>query len=211
MGDRGRAMSGILRIKTLWGHHGGKFSVPLVKIVSQAITRHLSLHYPTMVQQPHPSYCPNAPLIASEPAVAPAPKIAALPNFFPAFLSHSPCLSRLACPLSTILRFETRAYMGMVRVSRMIWVFRVLSILLSHLRWLFLVGHTVRKRISDSSVYVVVGLGIRRLLLLLLFKSGLTQSRLYTSLRDDVNEDCDATSPLIRSSEGISLHPPLIG
>ena len=83
-------------------------------------------------------------------------------------------------------------------MSRMIWVFRILSILLSHLRWLFLVGHTVKKRISDSGIYVVVGLKMRRLLLL---KFGLTQSRLYTSLRDDVNEDCDATSPLIRSSE----------
>ena len=99
--------------------------------------------------------------------------------------------------------------MGMIRVSRMIWVFCILSILLSHLRWLSFVGHTVRKRGSDSGVYVVVGLEMRRLLLLL--KSGLTQSRLYTSLRDDVNEDCDATSPLIRSSEGISLRPPLIG
>lgn len=32
-----------------------------------------------------------APWMASLPAVAPAPKMAALPNFLPAFLSHSPC------------------------------------------------------------------------------------------------------------------------
>ena len=156
MGDRCRAMSGILSIRIRWGHHDGDFSMPLVRNLSQAITRHQSLHYHTMVQQPHPSYCPNAPLIASEPAVAPAPKIAALPNFFPTFLSHSPCLSQLACPLSTVLRSKTRAYMGMVRVSRMIWVFRILSILLSHLRWLFFVGHTVRKWISDPGIYVVL-------------------------------------------------------
>ena len=163
-----------------------------------------------MVQQPQPSYCPNAALIASEPAVAPAPKIAALPNFFPAFLSHSPCLSLLVCPHSTVCRFKARAYMGMFRVSRMIGVFRILSILLSHLRWLSLIGHTFKKRVSDSGIDVLVGLEMRRLLLLLL-KFGLTQSRLYTSLRDDVNKDCDATSPLIRSSEGISLRPSLIG
>ena len=85
----------------------------------------------------------------------------------------------------------------------MIWIFRILSVLLSHLRWLSFVGHAFRKRISDSGIYVVVGLEIRRLLLLLKF--GLTPSRLYTSLRDDVNKDCDATSPLIRSSGRISF------
>ena len=58
----------------------------------------------------------------------------------------------------------------------MIWVFRILSILLSHLRWLFFVGHTVRKWISDPGIYVVIGLEMRRGLLLLKF--GLTQSRL---------------------------------
>lgn len=31
------------------------------------------------------------PLTRSEPAVAPAPKILALPNLLPNFLSHSPC------------------------------------------------------------------------------------------------------------------------
>ena len=85
----------------------------------------------------------------------------------------------------------------------MIWIFRILSVLLSYLRWLSFVGHAVRKRIFDSGFYVVLGLEIRRLLLLLKF--GMIQSRLYTSLRDDVNKDCDATSPLIRSSERISF------
>ena len=32
-----------------------------------------------------------APWMASLPAWAPAPKMAALPNFLPAFLIHSPC------------------------------------------------------------------------------------------------------------------------
>ena len=143
--------------------------MPLVGNPSQAITRHQSLHHPIIVQQPHAPYCPNAPLTASEPAVAPAPKIAALPNFLPTFLSHSPCLSLSAYFLSTILGVRTRAYMGMVRMSRMIWVFRILSILLRHLRLLSFVGHIVRKRFCELVILDVYPFALLRSVLLLEF------------------------------------------
>ena len=77
------------------------------------------------------------------------------------------------------IQVQRRAYMGMVRVSRMIWVFRILSILFAYLRLLFFVGHTVKKRISDSVVYIAFRLKTWRFLLLLNF--GLAQSRSWTS------------------------------
>ena len=69
--------------------------------------------------------------------------------------------------------------MGMVRVGRMIWVFRILVILLTYLSLLFFVGHTVKKQISDSVVYIALILEFWRLLLLKKF--GLAQNRSWTS------------------------------
>ena len=157
--------------------------MPLVGNQSQATTRHQSLHHPIIVQQPHAPYCPNAPLTASEPAVAPAPKIAALPNFLPTFLSHSPCLSLSAYFLSTILGVRTRAYMGMVRMSRMIWVFRILSILLRHLRWLSFVGHVVMKRFCDLVILTVDALALLRSVWLL--ELDLAKEQVIDLLRGD--------------------------
>ena len=45
-----------------------------------------------------------------------------------------------------------KAYMGMVRVSRMIWVLRILSILLTYLSLRFFVGHIVRKKFCDLGI-----------------------------------------------------------
>ena len=46
-------------------------------------------------------------LTRSEPAVAPAPKMAALPSFSPSFLAHAPCCERalLALEVSPIVDF----------------------------------------------------------------------------------------------------------
>ena len=43
-----------------------------------------------------------------------------------------------------IIKVQRRAYMGMVRVSRVIWVFRILSLLLTYLGLLFFVDHVVK-------------------------------------------------------------------
>lgn len=71
-----------------------------IPIPIPTISRHESLHAlliaPWMASDPGHAMRTRytwliAPWMASLPAVAPAPKMAALPNFLPAFLSHSPC------------------------------------------------------------------------------------------------------------------------
>ena len=76
-------------------HPRSPISIPI-----PTISRHESLHAlliaPWMASDPGHAMRTRytwliAPWMASLPAVAPAPKMAALPNFLPTFLSHSPC------------------------------------------------------------------------------------------------------------------------
>ena len=102
--------------------------------------------------------------------------------------------------------------MGMLRVSWMIWVFRILNILLTYLRLRLFVGHTVRQWIADSVVCIVVGLEMRRFFVVL--EVWLGSEQVIDLLRNDVNEVCDATT-LGRSSAPVkdifALTPDRIG
>ena len=57
--------------------------------------------------------------------------------------------------------------MGMVRVSRMIWVFRILSILLTYLSLRFFVGHIVMKEFCNLFIRDVDPFAQLRFVLLL--------------------------------------------
>ena len=61
-------------------------------------------------------------LTRSDPAVAPAPKTAAFPNFSPSFLAHAPCCA--GYEVSIILSYRNTTYLGMLRVGRMVRVLR---------------------------------------------------------------------------------------
>lgn len=73
--------------------------------------------------------------------------------------------------------------MGMVRVSRMIWVFCILSSLLTDLSLRFFVGHIVRKQFCDLVVLDVDPFGQPRFVFLL--NVGLAKVQVIDLLRDD--------------------------
>ena len=77
--------------------------------------------------------------------------------------------------------------MGMVRVSRMIWVFCILSILLTYLSLRFFVGHIVRKQFCDFVILDVDPLGLLRFVLLL--NLGLAKVQVIDLLHDDSRRD----------------------
>ena len=81
------------------------------------------------------------------------------------------------------LQVHRQAYMGVVRVSRMIWVLCILSILLTYLSLGFFVGHIVRKQFCGL-IILDIDPSVQQMFVLLL-NWGLAKVQVHDLLRDD--------------------------